>query len=76
MRIHPYFPAEPDHVTNRDHIQKNLRRIVIGVDPAVTHGESNNETGIVVAGVTGAETGYILEDLSLRGPCNTLVSKL
>ena len=61
---------------NRDHIQKNLRRIVIGVDPAVTHGESSNETGIVVAGVTGAETGYILEDLSLRGPATLWSQKI
>lgn len=49
-----------------------LRRIGIGVDPAVSHDEHSNETGIVVGGVgtcfckssSGELHGFIFEDLS------------
>jgi predicted phage terminase large subunit-like protein len=39
-----------------------LRRVVIGVDPAVSIGEDSDETGIIVAGVGVDNEGYILED--------------
>jgi len=41
-----------------------LKRVVVGVDPAVTSGENSNETGIVVAGVGPDGHGYILQDES------------
>jgi hypothetical protein len=43
-----------------------LRRVVVGVDPAVTSDADSDETGIVVAGI--AENGhvYVLEDASLK----------
>jgi phage terminase large subunit-like protein len=44
-----------------------LRRIVVAVDPAAGSGESNDETGIVVAGLGLDGQGYVLEDASLRG---------
>lgn len=44
-----------------------LRRIVIGVDPAATAGEESSETGIVVAADDQSGEGYVLEDASLRG---------
>jgi phage terminase large subunit-like protein len=44
----------------------NLIRIVVAIDPAVTHGEESDETGIVVAAVGEDRHGYILEDCSLR----------
>jgi phage terminase large subunit-like protein len=46
-----------------------LRRIVIGVDPAVgSTGENVPETGIVTAGVGAASEIYVLSDDSLRLP--------
>ena len=42
-----------------------LKRIVVAIDPAVTFdSEDANETGIIVAGIDGADRGYVLEDLS------------
>jgi len=41
-------------------------RIVIAIDPATTHHEESDETGIVVAGVGEGQRAYILEDLSGR----------
>jgi len=43
-----------------------LKRIVVGVDPAVTNEEGSDETGIIVAGVDVAGHGYILGDESLK----------
>lgn len=45
-----------------------LQRIVIGIDPATTCGQSSDETGIIVAGRGYDGRGYILEDLSGRLP--------
>lgn len=44
----------------------NLKRIVIAIDPATTHHEGSDETGIVVAGLTEDGVAYVLEDLSDR----------
>lgn len=43
-----------------------LIRIIVAIDPAVTSGESSDETGIIVAGITSDSHYYILEDLSCR----------
>ena len=43
-----------------------LIRIVVAIDPATTSGEKSDETGIVVAGVTGDGHYYILDDISRR----------
>ena len=43
-----------------------LKRIVVGVDPAVTSGEDSNETGIIVAGLGVDGHGYVLDDRTLR----------
>ena len=42
-----------------------LRRVVIGVDPAVTSKEDSDLTGIVAAGLGVDGHGYVLEDASL-----------
>lgn len=44
-----------------------LKRIVVGVDPAISSGEAANENGIIVAGIADNGQAYILEDWSLRG---------
>jgi predicted phage terminase large subunit-like protein len=43
-----------------------MQRIVIGVDPAVTAGDSADETGIVICGKGADGFGYVLADLSCR----------
>lgn len=42
------------------------RRIVIAIDPATTHHENSDETGIVVAGIHEDGFVYVLDDLSGR----------
>lgn len=44
-----------------------LIRVVVAIDPAITSGDSSNETGIIVAGMDAKQRGYILEDATLRG---------
>ncbi len=41
-----------------------LSRAVVGIDPAVTAGESSDETGIVVAARDHDDRFYVLEDIS------------
>ena len=43
-----------------------LARIVIAIDPATTHHEESDETGIVIAGLSDDNDAYVLEDLSGR----------
>lgn len=43
-----------------------LKRIVIGVNPAVTSGEDSDSTGIVVCGKSEAGHYYVLEDATLK----------
>ena len=45
----------------------DLIRIVVGVDPAITNTEDSNEHGIIVAGVSHDQQGYVLEDGSMGG---------
>ena len=52
-----------------------LRRIVIAIDPAVTHKAGSDETGIIAAGVTEEGIGVVLEDLSLKGPAHQWMQK-
>ena len=44
----------------------NLRRVVVGVDPAVTSSATSDETGIVVAGIGADGRFYVLADYSGR----------
>lgn len=44
----------------------DLSRVVVAIDPAVTHGEDSDETGIVVAGVDALGRGHVLADRSCR----------
>src|SRR5882757_9813403 len=54
---------------DRDRVQeapKNLSRVVVAIDPAVTNNEGSDETGIIVAGIDAVGHGYLLEDISGR----------
>lgn len=51
----------------------DLIRVVIGVDPAVTDGESSAQTGIIVAGAARNGRGYVLGDFTVRAtPMETM----
>lgn len=56
-------------------VAPELRRIVVGVDPAVTSNENSDETGIVVVGMAKHEDGtdhaYVLNDASLMASPDT-----
>jgi phage terminase large subunit-like protein len=63
----------PGAIFRRDDIEKGrvrehppLLRIVVAIDPAVSSGESSNETGIVVVGLGVDGHGYVLADHSGR----------
>jgi phage terminase large subunit-like protein len=45
----------------------DLKRIVIGVDPAISSKENADEHGIVACGVADSGHGYVLEDASTKG---------
>ncbi len=44
-----------------------FRRVVIGVDPSGSDGETGDSQGIVAAGICAKGHGHVLEDGSLRG---------
>jgi phage terminase large subunit-like protein len=50
----------------RVRVEPTLRRVVVGVDPAVTSNASSDETGIVVAGIGHDGRFYVLADYSGR----------
>ncbi len=47
-----------------------LVRVIVAVDPAVTHNEDSDETGIVTAGIAASGHCYVLDDSSLQGSAN------
>lgn len=53
-----------------------LQRIIIAIDPAVSHGVKSDETGIIAAGLNAEGRGVVLEDLSLRGPAHLWIGKV
>lgn len=44
-----------------------LVRLIVAIDPAITSGDSSNETGVIAAGTDKNQHGYVLEDGSLVG---------
>ena len=56
-----------DIVASRVTTFPNLRRIVVGVDPAVTGTATSDENGIIVAGEGDDSHFYIIADKSVRG---------
>lgn len=64
----------PGALWTRDLIEKNRKtinppftRVVVGVDPEATSGETAAETGIVVAGLATNGHAYVLDDNTIRG---------
>jgi len=51
---------------SRSPAPETLKRIVVGVDPAVTGNKDSDETGIIVAGMGEDNQIYVLGDHSLR----------
>jgi phage terminase large subunit-like protein/DNA-directed RNA polymerase subunit RPC12/RpoP len=58
-----------------DH-EVDLVRVVIGVDPSVTSGETSDLTGIIVAGADREGHGYVLADYTMRGTPQQCMSKV
>lgn len=48
-----------------NNLPQSLKRVVVGVDPAVTNNEKSNETGIIIAAKGSDDHGYILNDLTI-----------
>lgn len=44
--------------------ERDLRQIIVAIDPAVTANENSDETGIIVAGKDYNDRFYVLEDVS------------
>lgn len=69
----------PGALWNRDNIDsdrvwevpKDLERVYVAVDPAVSNNENSDEHGIIVVGLCrdkeGYQRGYVLEDGTIRG---------
>lgn len=59
------YNQPPSAGNDNNHTQDfSFKRVVVGIDPAVTNESYSDETGIVVAGITHDNTAYVLEDLS------------
>ncbi len=56
----------PPRIERAGELQLDLARVVVAIDPAVTHGEDSDETGIVVAGLDVHGRGHVLADRSCR----------
>lgn len=54
--------ALDETIEDRVEFAKTLQRVVVSIDPAITHNEESDLTGIIVAGVDINGKGYILED--------------
>jgi phage terminase large subunit-like protein len=48
-------------------VPKDLVRIVVAIDPAVTSGDESDDTGIVIAGLDKKGHGYVLADMTMKG---------
>ena len=59
------YQSAPDRWSEGE-VKPEYRRIVVGVDPAVTSNKHSDETGIIVAGVGADGRGYVIDDLSGR----------
>jgi phage terminase large subunit-like protein len=53
-----------------------LKRVVIAIDPAMSHGENSDESGIIAAGITMNGEGVVLEDLSLKAAPTVWIQKV
>ena len=54
----------------RPHVENQIMRCIVAIDPAATATEESSETGIIVAGLSTNGQGYVLADLSLRASPN------
>lgn len=54
----------------------DLVRVVVGVDPSVTSGETADLTGIVVCGADREGNGYVLADYTMRGTPKQCMQKV
>jgi len=69
-----YEPAVIGAIWDRETLREGRRdavpqltRVLVAVDPAVSHLPGSDEHGIIVAGVGEDQRGYVLDDVSVRG---------
>ena len=69
-----YEPAAIGAIWDRETIQNNRRheapemeRILVAVDPAISHEAGSDEHGIIVAGAGEDQRGYVVEDCTTKG---------
>ncbi len=67
-----YAPIELAQET----LLNSMNRILIAIDPAVSHGERSDETGIIVVGKDHQGKGYIIEDLSMKSTPSVWAEKV
>ena len=53
-------------ITRGDVVERDLARVVVAIDPAVSATEDSDETGIIVAGLGHDGRGYVLADRSTK----------
>lgn len=53
--------------SKRADVLKNARRVVVGIDPAVTSTEHSDENGIIVCARGADGNAYVISDRSMRG---------
>lgn len=70
-----YEPAAVGAIFNRQNIHENRRteapkltRIVVAIDPAISSEAGSDETGIVVCALGEDGRGYVIDDVSVKGP--------
>lgn len=48
-------------------LQREMRRVVVSVDPPISSGENADECGILVTGRDAAGRGYVIDDFTVQG---------
>jgi phage terminase large subunit-like protein len=56
----------PPKIERKGVHELDLARVVVAIDPAVSHGEESDETGIIVAGLDSMGRGHILADRTCK----------
>ncbi len=66
----------PDKIVYEKPPNEDWRRIIIAVDPAETHAETSDETGIIVMGYHSNGQAYVLEDATHKAPPSQWIRKI
>lgn len=59
--------AQADIDAYRVNTAPELKRTVVAIDPAVTNTDDSDEHGIITAGISADQSGYVVDDASMSG---------